>query len=184
MRSEVVSRPQSLVSRPQSSVAGNFAARALSSGSGPMRRQGISRVARETAAPYQRPTRPADGVHSRLGERALTALDLVGAHSQGGICATSDTASRHLARKGSGVRRVCVRDSCCCFGPVDAVFCCSVRVCAKSGTPCLDIMSGSRLVASLSFFFSPANPLPAAAEPHADQRKAHGSFSQKLAGIV
>ncbi|CAB1116877.1 unnamed protein product [Ectocarpus sp. CCAP 1310/34] len=68
MRSEVVSRPQSQVSRPQSSVAGNFAARALSSGSGPMRRQGISRAARETAAPYQRPTRPSDGVHSRLGD--------------------------------------------------------------------------------------------------------------------
>eukprot|EP00752_Nemacystus_decipiens_P001657 g1610.t1 len=68
---------RSEVSRPQSSVVvsggGTFRSaiasttRASASGSGPMRRQGVARSARETAAPYQRPTRGADSVYNRLG---------------------------------------------------------------------------------------------------------------------
>lgn len=70
---------RSEVSRPQSSVVvsggGTFRSaiasttRAPASGSGPMRRQGVARGARETAAPYQRPTRGPDSVFNRLGER-------------------------------------------------------------------------------------------------------------------
>lgn len=73
MRSEVQ------VSRPQSSVVvgggGTFRSaiasttRAPSSGSGPMRRQGVARGARESAAPYQRPTRGSESVFDRLGEQ-------------------------------------------------------------------------------------------------------------------
>lgn len=69
---------RSEVSRPQSSVVvsggGTFRSaiasttRAPASGSGPMRRQGVARGARETAAPYQRPTRGAESVYDRLGE--------------------------------------------------------------------------------------------------------------------
>ena len=69
---------RSEVSRPQSSVVvsggGTFRSaiasttRAPSSGSGPMRRQGVARGARESAAPYHRPTRGPESVFDRLGK--------------------------------------------------------------------------------------------------------------------
>lgn len=44
--------------------------RAPQGSAGPIRRAGIARSARETAAPYQRPTRTAESVFDRLGEPA------------------------------------------------------------------------------------------------------------------
>eukprot|EP00903_Cladosiphon_okamuranus_P018833 g17322.t1 len=72
MRSEV-SRPQSSVvvdggGTFRSAIASTTRA-PVSGGSGPMRRQGVARVARESAAPYSRPTRGADSVYNRLGGR-------------------------------------------------------------------------------------------------------------------
>lgn len=83
MRSEVVSRPQSSV---VASGGGTFRSamasttRAPSFGSGPVRRQGVARVARETAAPYQRPTRASDSVYNRLGERERESLEIQKSH--------------------------------------------------------------------------------------------------------
>ena len=86
---------RSEVARPQSGVAGAggtfrsamASARApqqypssQSSGSGPIRRAGVARAARESAAPYQqRPARNAESVFDRLGEREGWAL-LVALH--------------------------------------------------------------------------------------------------------
>lgn len=74
MRSEV-SRPQSVVAGGGTFRSAMASARApqqyASSGSGPIRRAGIARGARESAAPYQqqRPARATESVFDRLGER-------------------------------------------------------------------------------------------------------------------
>lgn len=72
MRSEVASRPQSSV---VVSGGGTFRSamasttRAPSFGAGPARRQAVGRTARDSAAPYQRPTRASDSVFNRLGKK-------------------------------------------------------------------------------------------------------------------
>lgn len=86
---------RSEVSRPQSSVVvsggGTFRSaiasttRAPSSGSGPMRRQGVARGAREMAAPYQRPTRGPESVFSRLGEREQAESKSLASRGVGGV---------------------------------------------------------------------------------------------------
>lgn len=74
MRSEVVaSRPQSSVvvsggGTFRSAMASTTRAPSFGSAAGPARRQGVARVARDSAAPYQRPTRASDSVFNRLGE--------------------------------------------------------------------------------------------------------------------
>ena len=74
MRSEV-SRPQSVVAGGGTFRSAMASARApqqhSSSASGPIRRAGIARGARESAAPYQqhRPARATESVFDRLGER-------------------------------------------------------------------------------------------------------------------
>lgn len=76
MRSEV-SRPQSVVAGGgtfRSAIASTRAPQHQSS-SGPIRRVGVARGARESAAPYQRPTRAAESVFDRLGERELDSCD-------------------------------------------------------------------------------------------------------------
>lgn len=45
--------------------------RAPQGSAGPIRRAGIARNARETAAPYQRPTRGTESIYARLGEPML-----------------------------------------------------------------------------------------------------------------
>lgn len=71
MRSQQMqaTRTQSVVTVPgggtfRSAIASTRAPQPL----GPMRRTGIARGARETAAPYQRPTRAPESVFDRLGE--------------------------------------------------------------------------------------------------------------------
>lgn len=71
MRSEV-SRPQPSVVAGggtfRSAIAFARAPQQVSSSAGPIRRSGIARGARESAAPYQRPTRATESVFDRLGE--------------------------------------------------------------------------------------------------------------------
>lgn len=78
MRSQQMqsARAQSVVTVPgggtfRSAIASTRA----SQSSGPIRRAGLARSARDTAAPYQRPTRAPESVFDRLGESFLRTFD-------------------------------------------------------------------------------------------------------------
>lgn len=74
MRSDMSSRPiQSVVGGGtlRSALASARAPQQQYSSSGPVRRAGVARGAREAAAPYSRPTRNPESVFDRLGERKI-----------------------------------------------------------------------------------------------------------------